>query len=838
MREIVSHELYKRGVDSSAWSWGRTARGRIVAPALRSLTMAGPRDMECGLLSDFLTAMFPNLEALVADGWIGFHADEFLGFLRSAAPNNNEVKRMKLNFRKDEPDRLGLLLLLPKVLSVAYDLEVDTKTPVGPLDYTPHIRHLSLGHWTTTAYYKGNWPTKTPTPRTLEYIQEDAFHQTCHLDRLWPEYAQKIDADSDKAALLHQHFRVALLREANWALACPILEQLRSLTIPVTDIKRYLDDVDRLKDLEHVQFCLDEVFEYRTENVGNDPATAELMEATKLRKDEAMQDLVRFVKEHARLFRGRLKTAVCPDSNMWPYAEQFCPEEIQLQFLQALLALHKPNFLNNTHWMQFVAHLSSTGLGYVQEIDLQNIGSTLYNRDFLQRCRALRRLKLDSLGQGSFNWAVQEKMGMQRTDNSVNNTFVTHNNKQDTMLLHNDHRPLFLQYGLVPLETVDINLSMTPFADDVDDIAFAFSATLTKLSARRSYTPFSIPWGTQSLPQSIHVGRGWVDLPCLTELCLLFERIRLVIDQYLLIHCPNVVTVLLGDRTFEHHLQGLVPCRSAHLPRLKSLDIYGWSALTFHPETLRSASNLTDLSLQMIMTNENECYIASPRHESNDDGNSPLPEIERPCWTWDWYLPQLAMLDLNSEFAYNFQLQMLSGCPALEDLALNIYTLQGHYREISRADLYGPNAADSVDNVDSIDSVDSEEMDSGPGERIVAHSLQRLRMEGHWRFGSGELLSDFLTGMFPSLLYLTAVKWEGVRITDVINHLRNVPEDNQIYIIEMDDEFLDDGVLTSAAECNLSLVRELEGLEETDVLSARLEIGYWYFHILKKAPSS
>ncbi|KAF9089617.1 hypothetical protein BGX29_011974 [Mortierella sp. GBA35] len=111
MREIVSHELYKRGVDSSAWSRGRTARGRIVAPALRSLTMAGPRDMECGLLSDFLTAMFPNLEALVADGWIGFHADEFLGFLRSAAPNNNEVKRMKLNFRKDEPDRQGLLVL-------------------------------------------------------------------------------------------------------------------------------------------------------------------------------------------------------------------------------------------------------------------------------------------------------------------------------------------------------------------------------------------------------------------------------------------------------------------------------------------------------------------------------------------------------------------------------------------------------------------------------------------------------------------------------------------------------------------------------------------------------
>ncbi|KAF9100497.1 hypothetical protein BGX29_006521, partial [Mortierella sp. GBA35] len=38
-------------------------------------------------------------------------------------------------------------LLLPKVLSVDYDLKADTKTPVSPPDYVSHVCHVNLGDW-------------------------------------------------------------------------------------------------------------------------------------------------------------------------------------------------------------------------------------------------------------------------------------------------------------------------------------------------------------------------------------------------------------------------------------------------------------------------------------------------------------------------------------------------------------------------------------------------------------------------------------------------------------------------------------------------------------------
>ncbi|KAK5821418.1 hypothetical protein F5H01DRAFT_411196 [Linnemannia elongata] len=79
--------------------------------------------------------------------------------------------------------------------------------------------------------------------------------------------------------------------------------------------------------------------------------------------------------------------------------------------------------------------------------------------------------------------------------------------------------------------------------DEADDIAFAFSDTLKDLHI--SATSADIQ--DSPLPRTIEIGRGWVDMLVLTELRIAAYNLRLLIDQMLLSHCPNLTTVHLYD---------------------------------------------------------------------------------------------------------------------------------------------------------------------------------------------------------------------------------------------------------------------------------------------------
>ncbi|KAF9087023.1 hypothetical protein BGX23_008407, partial [Mortierella sp. AD031] len=133
-----------------------------------------------------------------------------------------------------------------------------------PLDYLGHIRHLNMDRWVIDidrlwpckrSYHSG----KIPPPREImELVQWDEFERMCNLARILPTYLSSFDRDW----LLRQHFLVMLFREATWALSNPILEQLQSLTIPISLIDKYLGAVDRLGRLESVRFMMDELFDY------------------------------------------------------------------------------------------------------------------------------------------------------------------------------------------------------------------------------------------------------------------------------------------------------------------------------------------------------------------------------------------------------------------------------------------------------------------------------------------------------------------------------------------------------------------------------------------------
>ncbi|KAK3844663.1 MAG: hypothetical protein J3R72DRAFT_437731 [Linnemannia gamsii] len=556
--------------------------------------------------------------------------------------------------------------------------------------------------------------------------------------------------------------------------------------------------------------------------------------------------MLQFVKEHSRLFPGQLQTVTCPESDVWsplPWTAltQSVPNDLQFEILKLLPPLRKPKVLDEGNWMQFMSHPRETYLGAVKEIDIEwdletaeegekaMHGRVCEERGFLQRCRTLKRLTIRSLGGGTYNWAVEEKkatLGVASNINSSGTATVNEGRTKSLLLQGNEDgevdRRLFLRHGLVPLEEAYITLpGAEPFTDtdEVDDIAFAFSETLVKFNVSFSSdmqdddddeNNDDNTSQQSSIKPTIRIGQGWVTLPNLCDLYIDTRSVRLVIDRELLSNCPNLVTVdLYDDATFAYRYQeaNSDACEPALLEHVRELNLWGWSAVTFHPDTLYSVGkNLEILTVKSSCGADDLCFVpphsmlhlAAPsgaaKHHQMDSISS-ASDAENAAavdqlvqhqqqglhrgegwfrWTWDWSLPLLTKLKLNSKFAYQFQFQMLNGCPALKTLELNMHTgvSMDFSRVMSRDDLYehpSPQAKDSL----------AEEKER---KRIVAPLLRRLEMLGRWNIiekgeaggegGRNEFVGEFLTSMFPNLEELVAKHWVGISLEDWVSVLR------------------------------------------------------------------
>ncbi|KAF9148625.1 hypothetical protein BG015_009632 [Linnemannia schmuckeri] len=730
-------------------------------------------------------------------------------------------------------------LSAPQIISAQDSATATLSTPgssssSSPLDYLGHIRHLNL--CTPIAYTWQHEVLHKAAPATLEYIQQKEFQHHCGAKDVLIICRRRLNLMDDPLPLYHQFFRVMVLREVNWMLVNSVAtvgddgsgsagsggeiedeekvlgQQLKSLAIPVSDVGRYVEAVGKFENLEHVQFCLDEVMQYTEDDVffameeeaeANEEigewlnGVSTLLKKNTIRRDKAMQNLLMFVQEHGRLFPGQLKTATCPDSEIWdPWTwtplPQKCSEEIQFQIMQLLPPLKKPSVLDERNWMQFLAHPTETYLGAVKKIDMNlesGISETyervVENRGFLQRCRGLKTLTLGSLGAGAYKWAVEEKKALLENNSDGNNS---NNKRQERSLLQkeeNDDRHLHLRYGLVPLEQAFISgLGDVPFKDmdEIDDIAYAFSETLTELGLNMPYTLDESFINNRHDPKpmwTIRIGRGWVDLPNLRDLYIVASVARLVLDPELLVHCPNLVNVdLYDDVTYDYHPRLAIRdgCLPAQLEKCKSMTLEGWSALTFHPGTLSSMrERLTELSIQTTCGSDDLCFILPPSPEApvvhlwddvlageepvdSDDGDGDFLDQRQEQgrhgpgwyrWTWDWQLPLLTKLELNSKFAYEFQFQMLAGCPLLKSLHLNIHTTMAHTRDLDW----------SVLNV--------------PGKKVVLPALQKLTMLGGWNVLGGDVfLEEFLSTLSPNLEVLVAKHWIGVTLSGFLSILR------------------------------------------------------------------
>lgn len=253
-------------------------------------------------------------------------------------------------------------------------------------------------------------------------------------------------------------------------------------------------------------------------------------------------------------------------------------------------------------------------------------------------------------------------------------------------------------------------------------------------------------------------------------------RHRLALDPLLLAQCPSLTEVTIIDETYEYSCEDIVPCLPADLPGLTKLYLKGWSALSFHPDTLKSTPELTTLKLSM---HRSEHFFIPPVAElsscrslgAEGDGcqRASTILIARPRWTWRWYLPHLKHLTLTSEFAYQFEFKMLKGCPALEHLRLHMVTTdRQHFRVISEKDLYTLGIVASRN-------------------RIVVPKLRKLDMNDRWFIeNQSVLLPQFLGRMFPNLERLVARGWQNVRLGSLVEVVKG--EGRHIKVVRTDME--------------------------------------------------
>ncbi|KAF9128777.1 hypothetical protein BGW39_004769 [Mortierella sp. 14UC] len=659
-------------------------------------------------------------------------------------------------------------------------------------NYLSHVRHLLLQRRFQGIHHV----IGQSSPEKSAFLESDEFEGMCRSNPL-PEQYRDMIRDAGKCPRRFQH-GVILLLETFWTLQKPILERLQSLTISLTLFRQYHDLVGRLRSLETADFLMDRLYEH-----------VELNDAESMaRMAEDTQGILLFVQDHTQLFPGVLKTVTYGNFDIWPTSYMFraYASVIAKEVLQ-LLPPARITEMSCRTWHLYTAHPLATdfsGIRVISNLYPLHPWLTAIHGDprILQRCRSLKTLDLISAGQGSFRWAVEEKSNAEGLASTSSRSYYScsrirryHAGGQDA-----GSQPSYWRDGLIPLESVKISEGRMRLSDEIDDIAIAFSRTLTRVEAETiHYHSF--------LPDRYFVGRGWVNLPHLRELKLTSHGGPFVIDCQLLAHCPNLIDLRIADTTTDYCYKDVIPCQPARLARLVSLHLTGWSALTFHPATLHSTTKLTMLSLMMFTSNPGELrteYFIPPVEKMEQFGNlqdkfdkgaeaeaeiggggsvegvvvEELPTL-RPRWSWDWDLPQLTQLELSGEFAYQFKFQMFQRCPQLNHVTLDITTADGEHRRIlSEADMFPTPRLDDGSDDGCPSSTCLREQDQ---ERIVAPSMKTLLLLGPWII-SDSFLQEFIPSMFPNLWCLGELQSEqnGVSVGGLLKLARSMPTLNLV----------------------------------------------------------
>ncbi|KAF9148403.1 hypothetical protein BG015_009865 [Linnemannia schmuckeri] len=305
-----------------------------------------------------------------------------------------------------------------------------------------------------------------------------------------------------------------------------------------------------------------------------------------------LHKMIEVVREHAQLFKGQFTNATCKDGIFWPAAHQTCPEDIQIEMLSSILPPFSVRSLSRSDWLLVRAHPETIDFSWVESVELswfaEPVCKDLSNDWVLPRCRLLKTMYTRPFGPDRFKWVVQEKRDIDSLGSCTTTTA--------DVLQQKEERPGYVEYGIVPMELIEIKEDCYDYPlydEEVNDIVITFSHTLTSFRVEGRNT------SSHDNPQKyLHIGRGWVEMPVLTKLHLYLgeSNYRVVLDQKLMSHYPNLISIETEDKTRDYSFQDKVPCLPAFLLRLRILYLNGWSALTFNLETISTTTDLANIT--------------------------------------------------------------------------------------------------------------------------------------------------------------------------------------------------------------------------------------------------
>ncbi|KAF9122882.1 hypothetical protein BG015_005452, partial [Linnemannia schmuckeri] len=205
-----------------------------------------------------------------------------------------------------------------------------------------------------------------------------------------------------------------LRRDLTWAL-CSNLERLRFLTIPISDIDRFLPLVDRLKALSSVKFELDRrLFDPYVDLKELTPEQRTVLDHQRDERKQHLDKMVLFVQGLRQHHGNALQAALCYGE--YPFHNEKCPEEYQVQLTRLLPPLPDPQNLGEENWGHFATKVKETNLSSVKYImppmsqpGALSLPRLLEQFPFLHRCRSFERIHLTSLSDDVFQWAVDER---------------------------------------------------------------------------------------------------------------------------------------------------------------------------------------------------------------------------------------------------------------------------------------------------------------------------------------------------------------------------------------------------------------------------------------------
>ncbi|KAF9319811.1 hypothetical protein BG003_008105 [Podila horticola] len=330
------------------------------------------------------------------------------------------------------------------------------------IKYLEYLRHFDLTQELATLTSPKR-ETLNTFPRLSRHVDEHDLKQKFRtklqeIPYNWTQFESQGTTEDDN---IISYLNMVVRRELSWVLCHPILDQLQSMAIPVSNLNIYHDNMDCLSSLKSIVFVLDDLL--RLQEHALDALTQENIEKIRLireKRDRALGLMVEFVQFHTMRFRDVLRQVLCPANGSWENQYQLCPKSYYSQILAYLPPLDRPTKLNKENWDHFVAHYNDTDLGCVESISLKNQSKESYgpaaNASFLRRCRSLRELNIFPFFPETFKWAVQTRQEIACGAN--------------------------MDCILPPLETVQLQAFWEPFKNEVDDVALAFGPTLKTLA--------------------------------------------------------------------------------------------------------------------------------------------------------------------------------------------------------------------------------------------------------------------------------------------------------------------------------------------------------------------